>query len=42
MKFAVFDLGDYFRDFKNMTREDRRKSEKRILKDIKKFYIELH
>ena len=41
MKFTVFDLGDYFHDFQNMTREDRRNGEKRIIKDIKNFYPNL-
>ena len=38
MTFTVFDLGHYFHDFKKMTRDDHRNSERRLLYDIRKSY----
>ena len=38
MKFNVFDLGKYFHDFKNMTSDDHRNCNKRILEDVRNSY----
>ena len=38
MKFTVFDLGEYFHDFKNMSRDDHQREEKRVVQDIRKTY----
>ena len=38
MKFTVFDLGNYFLNFQNMTRDDYGNSIRRLLYDIRKSY----